>query len=343
MTTDKKAVLVVGGAGYIGSHACKAVAAHGLLPVCFDNLSAGHPELVKWGPLVVGDLADRKLLSGVFAEHPIQAVMHFAAHAYVGESVIDPARYYGNNVANTLNLLDCMRSAGVGAIVFSSTCATYGVPQTVPIGEDHPQAPINPYGWSKLMVEQILKDYERAYGLRHAILRYFNAAGADLAGETGEWHAPETHLIPLVLDVAIGRRESIDIFGSDYPTADGTCIRDYIHVTDLAEAHVLALDAIGATGQSLICNLGNGRGFSVREVIAGVERLTGKPIATRISPRRAGDPPALVGDAAKARSVLGWKPRYESLDAILATAWNWHRLPMRNIGCVPNPPEITHA
>lgn len=340
---DKKAVLVVGGAGYIGSHACKAIAARGLLPVCFDNLSAGHRELVNWGPLVVGDLADRKLLSRVFAEYPIQAVMHFAAHAYVGESVIDPARYYGNNVANTLNLLDCMRSAGVGAIVFSSTCATYGVPQTVPIGEDHPQAPINPYGWSKLMVEQILKDYERAYGLRHAILRYFNAAGADPAGETGEWHAPETHLIPLVLDVAIGRREAIDIFGSDYPTADGTCIRDYIHVTDLAEAHVLALDAIGATGQSLICNLGNGRGFSVREVIAGVERLTGKPIATRVSARRAGDPPALVGDAAKARSVLGWNPRYESLDAILATAWNWHQLSMRNIGGVPNPPEITHA
>jgi UDP-glucose-4-epimerase GalE len=250
--------------------------------------------------------------------------MHFAAHAYVGESVIDPARYYGNNVANTLNLLNCMRSAGVGAIVFSSTCATYGVPHSVPIREDHPQAPINPYGWSKLMVEQILKDYERAYGLRHAILRYFNAAGADPHGETGEWHEPETHLIPLVLDVAIGKRKHIEVFGDDYPTADGTCIRDYIHVTDLADAHLLALDAIRTTQQSLICNLGNGQGFSVKEVIASAERITGRPIATRVSARRAGDPPALVGDAAIARSILGWSPRYKSLDSILETAWTWH-------------------
>jgi UDP-glucose-4-epimerase GalE len=321
---DKTAVLVVGGAGYIGSHACKAIAARGLLPVCFDNLSAGHRELVNWGPLVVGDLGDRAALAQVFEQYPIRSVMHFAAHAYVGESVIDPARYYGNNVANTLNLLNCMRSAGVGAIVFSSTCATYGVPHSVPIREDHPQAPINPYGWSKLMVEQILKDYERAYGLRHAILRYFNAAGADPHGETGEWHEPETHLIPLVLDVAIGKRKHIEVFGDDYPTADGTCIRDYIHVTDLADAHLLALDAIRTTQQSLICNLGNGQGFSVKEVIASAERITGRPIATRVSARRAGDPPALVGDAAIARSILGWSPRYKSLDSILETAWTWH-------------------
>lgn len=321
---DKTAVLVVGGAGYIGSHACKAIAARGLLPVCFDNLSAGHRELVNWGPLVVGDLGDRTALAQVFEQYPISSVMHFAAHAYVGESVIDPARYYGNNVANTLNLLNCMRSAGVGAIVFSSTCATYGVPHSVPIREDHPQAPINPYGWSKLMVEQILKDYERAYGLRHAILRYFNAAGADPHGETGEWHEPETHLIPLVLDVAIGKRKHIEVFGDDYPTADGTCIRDYIHVTDLADAHLLALDAIRTTQQSLICNLGNGQGFSVKEVIASAERITGRPIATRVSARRAGDPPALVGDAAIARSILGWSPRYKSLDSILETAWTWH-------------------
>lgn len=320
----KTAVLVVGGAGYIGSHACKAIAARGLLPVCFDNLSTGHSELVKWGPLIVGELGDRASLDGVFQEHQISSVMHFAAHAYVGESVIDPAKYYGNNVANTLNLLNCMRNAGVGAIVFSSTCATYGVPHSVPIREDHPQAPINPYGWSKLMVEQILKDYERAYGLRHAILRYFNAAGADPNGETGEWHEPETHLIPLVLDVAIGKRKHIEVFGDDYPTADGTCIRDYIHVTDLADAHLLALDAIRTTQQSLICNLGNGQGFSVKEVIASAERITGRPIATRVSARRAGDPPALVGDAAIARSILGWSPRYKSLDSILETAWTWH-------------------
>ena len=321
---DKTAVLVVGGAGYIGSHACKAIAARGLLPVCFDNLSTGHRELVNWGPLVVGELGDRAVLTRVFQDFRIGSVMHFAAHAYVGESVIDPAKYYGNNVANTLNLLDCMRSAGVRAIVFSSTCATYGVPNSVPIREDHPQAPISPYGWSKLMVEQILKDYERAYGLRHAILRYFNAAGADPHGETGEWHDPETHLIPLVLDVAIGKRKLIEVFGADYPTDDGTCIRDYIHVTDLADAHLLALDAIQTTQQSLICNLGNGHGFSVKEVIAGAERVTGVRIGISVSLRREGDPPVLVGDASLARAALDWNPRFESIDAILATAWAWH-------------------
>lgn len=339
----KSAVLVVGGAGYIGSHACKAIAARGLVPVCFDNLSAGHRELVKWGPLVEGDLEDCEALECAFSDFPIASVMHFAAHAYVGESVVDPAKYYGNNVANTLNLLNCMRKAGVADIVFSSTCATYGVPHSVPIREDHPQAPINPYGWSKLMVEQILRDYQRAYGLRHAILRYFNAAGADPDGETGEWHDPETHLIPLVLDVAAGKREVIEIFGTDYPTADGTCIRDYIHVTDLAEAHLLALDTIRATRQSLVCNLGYGRGFSVKEVIAAAARVTGRPIATRVSARRAGDPPALVGDAAVARSILGWKPRHETLDAILATAWDWFQSQHRRTVHLQFQPEGTHA
>lgn len=336
-------MLVVGGAGYIGSHACKAIAARGLLPVCYDNLTAGHPELVRWGPLVIGDMGDRPALARVFAEYPIGSVMHFAAHAYVGESVADPARYYSNNVANTLNLLECMRNTGVRDIVFSSTCATYGVPHSVPIREDHPQVPINPYGWSKLMVEQILKDYDHAYGLRHAILRYFNAAGADPDGETGEWHDPETHLIPLVLDVAIGKRELIEIFGADYSTTDGTCIRDYIHVADLADAHLLALDAIRGTRRSLICNLGNGRGFSVKEVIASAERITGRAIATRVSARRAGDPPALVGDAAVARSVLGWTPRHETLDAILATAWNWHRSQHQRTRYPQTQPETHHA
>lgn len=318
-------VLVVGGAGYIGSHACKAIAAAGMQPVCYDNLSTGHRELVKWGPLVVGDLADRATLADALAEYRVDTVMHFAAHAYVGESVADPARYYRNNVANTLNLLDAMRAAGVATIVFSSTCATYGVPQGVPIGEDHPQAPINPYGWSKFMVEQFLRDYEHAYGMRHAILRYFNAAGADPAAETGEWHDPETHLIPLLLDVAIGVRPEISIYGDDYPTPDGTCIRDYVHVSDLADAHLLAQQHLLDGERSLVCNLGNGRGFSVREVVSAAQRVTGMPIATSMAPRRAGDPPALVGDSARARRQLGWQPRHDSIDTIMETAWTWHR------------------
>ena len=319
-------ILVVGGAGYIGSHVCKAIAAKGMRPVCFDNLGSGHRELVRWGPLMVGDLANRDTLSAVFAAHSVDAVMHFAAYAYVGESVRDPARYYANNVANTLNLLDCMRDAGVRDIVFSSTCATYGNPLAIPIDEDHPQVPINPYGWSKLMVEQILKDYSHAYGLHHASLRYFNAAGADPDAETGEWHDPETHLIPLVLDVALGRRADIAVFGDDYPTPDGTCIRDYIHVADLADAHLRALEWIRANDRSLACNLGNGQGFSVREIIAAAERITGRTIATRISPRREGDPPALVGDSARAREMLGWTPRYTDIDDIAATAWTWHQI-----------------
>lgn len=318
-------VLVVGGAGYIGSHACKAVAAAGMNPVCYDNLSTGHRELVKWGPLVVGDLSDPATLAGTFAEYKVDTVMHFAAHAYVGESVADPARYYRNNVANTLNLLDAMRVAGVETIVFSSTCATYGVPQCVPIGEDHPQAPINPYGWSKFMVEQFLRDYAHAYGMRHAILRYFNAAGADPAAETGEWHDPETHLIPLLLDVAAGVRPDISIYGDDYPTPDGTCIRDYVHVSDLADAHLLAQQRLLNGEQSLICNLGNGHGFSVREVVSAAERVTGASIATLMAPRRAGDPPVLVGDSARARRQLGWRPKHDSIDTIMETAWTWHR------------------
>jgi UDP-glucose-4-epimerase GalE len=325
MNKTENAILVVGGAGYIGSHACKAIAAQGMLPVCFDNLSTGHREMVKWGPLVAGDLADHACLRKTFATYPISAVMHFAAHAYVGESVLKPALYYANNVVNTIGLLDCMRDANVRSIVFSSTCATYGTPAAVPIIEDHPQAPINPYGWSKLMVEQILKDYERAYGTRHAILRYFNAAGADPEQETGEWHDPETHLIPLILDVALGKRASIAVFGDDYPTEDGTCVRDYIHVTDLADAHLLALHKLHSTNESLICNLGNGRGFSVREVISSAERVTGMTIKTDIASRREGDPPILVGDATKARRFLGWNPRFHSIDTILETAWNWHK------------------
>ena len=318
-------VLVVGGAGYIGSHACKAIAARGDVPVCFDNLGAGHRELAKWGPLVVGDLGDGATLAKVLRDFRIDAVMHFAAHAYVGESVTDPAKYYRNNVASTVTLLDCMRKAGVDAIVFSSSCATYGIPDSVPITEDHPQRPINPYGWSKLMVEQILKDYQQAYGLRHAVLRYFNAAGADPDCDTGEWHDPETHLIPLVLDSAMGRRPQVAIFGTDYPTPDGTCIRDYIHVTDLADAHILALDQLRRGLGSLVFNLGNGQGFSVREIIASAERVTGLRVPATIASRRAGDPPALVGDARKARELLGWLPRFQSIDTIVGSAWAWQR------------------
>ena len=317
-------ILVVGGAGYIGSHVCKAIAAKGMRPVCFDNLCSGHRELVRWGPLMVGDLADRDILSTVFATHPVDAVMHFAAYAYVGESVRNPARYYANNVANTLNLLDCMRDAGVRDIVFSSTCATYGNPLTIPIDEDHPQAPINPYGWSKLMVEQILKDYSHAYGLHHASLRYFNAAGADPDAETGEWHDPETHLIPLVLDVALGRCADIAVFGDDYPTPDGTCIRDYIHIADLVSAHILALGALESKDK-MIYNVGSGNGFSVREVIETARKVTGHAIPTVESPRRPGDSARLVASPTRIMSELGWKPTHTNMQEILSSAWEWHK------------------
>ncbi len=318
-------VLVTGGAGYIGSHACKALAGAGYQPVAYDNLGRGHREAVRWGPLVVGDLADRGLIEATMRHHHISAVMHFAAFAYVGESVSDPALYFRNNVAGSLVLLDAMAAAGVGCIVFSSTCATYGIPETTPIAETAPQRPVNPYGESKLMIERMLHWLAAARGLRYAALRYFNAAGADPDGETGEHHDPETHLIPLVLDAALGRRPAVEIYGTDYPTPDGTAVRDYIHVTDLAEAHVLALGHLQAGKPSLALNLGTGRGFSVREVIAAAERVTGRPVAQRESPRRAGDPAMLVADARRAREVLGWIPRFSGLDDILSTAWAWHR------------------
>ncbi len=319
-------VLVVGGAGYIGAHACKALHAAGFEPICLDNLVYGHEWAVRWGPLIRGDIADESLLNRVFSEHRIWAVMHFAAYAYVGESVADPARYYGNNVSATLVLLNAMRRHGVTRFVFSSTCATYGVPTRLPIPEDHPQAPINPYGHSKLMVEQILADFRSAYGLRSVSLRYFNAAGADPDGEIGESHDPETHLIPLVLDVAAGRRDAISVFGRDYDTPDGTCVRDYIHVTDLADAHVLALGALRDGSPRPVYNLGNGRGFSVAEVIDVCRRVTGHPIPVVDSARRPGDPPVLVGDATRARAELGWSPRYAELESIVETAWRWHQI-----------------
>jgi len=318
-------ILVTGGAGYIGSHACKALAAAGYTPVTFDNLVYGHADLVKWGPLERGDLLDGERIRQVIAHYRPQAVMHFAAYAYVGESVTEPAKYYRNNVVGTLNLLDAMRESGVGRLVFSSTCATYGEPQQIPISESHPQQPINPYGTTKLMIEQVLRDYSQAYGLRAIALRYFNAAGADPQGECGEDHTPETHLIPLVLEVAAGRRSRITVFGDDYPTPDGTCIRDYIHVTDLATAHLQALAYLEQQSGFHPFNLGNGRGFSVNEVIACAEQVTGQKIAVEIGARRPGDPPQLIGDANAAIRQLGWHQALGELPQIIESAWAWHQ------------------
>jgi UDP-arabinose 4-epimerase len=316
-------VLVTGGAGYIGSHACKALAAAGHEPVTYDNFSMGHTWAVKWGPLEHGDLLDRERLATAMAAHRPEAVIHFAAVAFVGESVDNPSKYYRNNVVGTLNLLDAMRDHGVSRIVFSSTCATYGDPVSLPLVEQHPQAPINPYGRSKLMVEQMLKDYADAYGLSSVALRYFNAAGADPGGETGEEHDPETHLIPLTLETAAGLREKITVFGRDHATPDGTCVRDYVHVADLAEAHVRALEAVGAKSGARAYNLGTGRGYSVAEIIAAARRVTGREIRVEEGPRRAGDPPTLVADPRAARRELGWEPRYSDIDTMLGTAWAW--------------------
>jgi UDP-glucose-4-epimerase GalE len=317
-------ILVTGGGGYVGSHACKALAAAGCTPVVYDNLGRGHRELVRWGPLEVGDVCDGARLDEVFAKHRPEAVMHFAAFAYVGESVEDPALYYRNNVGGTLELLEAMRRAGVGALVFSSTCATYGVPDRMPITEGTPQRPINPYGTTKLVIEHVLRDFDAAYGLRSVSLRYFNAAGCDPDGEAGEIHDPEPHLIPRVLMAAAGELPQVDIFGTDYPTPDGTCLRDYIHVADLAQGHVQALDHLQRGGATTAVNLGTGRAFSVREVIAAAERVTGRRIQVRAGPRRPGDPPVLVADATRARTLFGFAPRFTEIEPIVATAWRWH-------------------
>ncbi len=318
-----ESILITGGAGYIGSHVCKLLAQAGYRPVAFDNLSRGSREAVRWGPLVEGDIADRPLVSATLREHECAAVMHFAAFAYVGELVDDPALYYRNNLVGSLMLLDAMREAGVGRLVFSSSCVVYGTPERSPIDETTPAAPVNPYGESKLAVERALSWYDRAYGLRHVALRYFNAAGADRDGETGSRHDPETRLIPLVLRAALGQSGPIEIFGTDYPTPDGTAIRDYIHVEDLAAAHVKALEYLATGGVSTTLNLGTGSGHSVREVIAAVERATGRPVPRREAARRAGDPPRLVADPARARELLGWRPRLSDLDTIIKTALAW--------------------
>ena len=319
-----KNVLVTGGAGYIGSHACKALALAGYEPTTFDNLVYGHRPAVRWGPLIVGDILDAQALEGAFRTVKPIAVMHFAAYAYVGESVDNPGKYYRNNVVGTLNLIEAMRDHSVSKLIFSSTCATYGVPDSVPIAESHPQHPVNPYGASKLMIERMLSDFDSAHGLRSISLRYFNAAGADPDGETGESHDPETHLIPLILDAAAGLRDHITVFGDDYDTPDGTCVRDYIHVSDLADAHVLALRALADGAKTTAYNLGNGRGFSVGEVISAARSVTGREINVLQGSRRAGDPPMLVGDASRIRRELGWEPRFSGIDDMVSSAWRWH-------------------
>ncbi len=318
-----KNILVTGGAGYIGSHTCKALSLAGYRPITYDSLIYGHKWAVKWGPLEIGDILDEERLDYVLQQYKPEAVIHFAAFAYVGESVENPLKYYRNNVVGTLNILEALLRNKIDKFVFSSTCATYGVPQHVPITEQHPQKPINPYGQSKLIVEQMLKDFDKSYKLRSVALRYFNAAGADPEGEIGECHHPETHLIPLVLEVATGKREYIEIFGDNYDTPDGTCIRDYIHVNDLANAHVLALDYLSQGKDSAFFNLGNGKGFSVEEVINIARHVTNKDIPSIVRPKRAGDPAILVGDASQAHSTLGWKPNYSSLELQISHAWNW--------------------
>ena len=319
------AILVCGGAGYIGSHINKQLNAEGYETVVFANLVYGHKEAVKWGTFVQGDLANIEDMEAVFEKYPIEAVFHFAAFAYVGESVGEPEKYYYNNVVNTLNLLKVMRKYGCNRMIFSSTCATYGEPERVPITENMSQNPINPYGMTKLMVERIFKDYQKAYGLQFVVLRYFNAAGADPEGEIGESHNPETHIIPLVLDAASGKRTDIKVFGTDYDTADGSCIRDYIHVTDLASAHLLALHYLENGGESDFFNLGNALGTSVLEVVDSVRRITGKKFKVTFADRRPGDPATLVGSSEKAQRVLGWKPVYGEIDTIVTHAWNWYQ------------------
>jgi UDP-arabinose 4-epimerase len=317
------AVLVTGGAGYIGSHTAKALSKAGFEPVVLDNLSRGYRDAVRWGPFLKADVEDKAALRRAFREYSIDAVLHFAAFAYVGESMRDPGRYFQNNVTGTLNLLEAMREEGVTKIVFSSTCATYGDPQQIPISETCPQKPVNPYGESKLMVERLLYWYSGIHGFATVALRYFNAAGADTEGELGEHHEPETHLIPLALAAASGSIGGLDIYGSDYPTPDGTAVRDYLHVDDLAEAHVAALRYLQAGGASDAFNLGTGAGHSVRNVVKMVEQVTRQKVPVRECPRRSGDPASLIAEASKAAGVLGWRPQCSSLEEMIRTAWEW--------------------
>ncbi|MGQ9777128.1 MAG: UDP-glucose 4-epimerase GalE [Thermodesulfobacteriota bacterium] len=320
----KDYILVAGGAGYIGSHVNKLLSQKGFKTVVYDNLSRGYRDFVKWGEFFEGDLLDENRLRSCFEKYQIGAVMHFSALALVEESVLQPERYYQNNVIGTLKLLEVMRAFETKYFIFSSTCATYGLPEKIPISEDHPQNPINPYGRTKLIIEEALKDYDQAYDLRYINLRYFNAAGADPEGEIGELHQPETHLIPLILYTALGLREEIKIFGTDYPTRDGTCIRDYIHVMDLADAHLKALQYLIDEGKSDSFNLGNGQGYSVREVIEAAKNVTQRDFKVVESGRREGDPPILISRSQKAMEVLNWKPQYEDIESMIETAWRWY-------------------
>ena len=317
-------VFVTGGAGYVGSHCCKAFSEAGWSVVVYDNLSRGWRDFVRWGPLIEGDILDYEALSSAMAQVKPDIVAHFAAVAYVGESVADPGRYYLTNTSGSLNVLRAMQQAGVESILFSSSCTTYGVPKATPISEDHPQAPISPYGWSKLVVEQMLRDFGAAHGLRSVALRYFNASGADPGGEIGERHEPEPHLIPLAIRAAMPGDFELSIFGGDFETPDGTCIRDYVHVSDLSDAHLKAISYLQAGGASDVFNLATGAGASVIEITKAVERVGGHPVRYKMGPRRQGDPAALVASADKAARILGWRPSRSSLDQIVADAWKWH-------------------
>jgi UDP-arabinose 4-epimerase len=317
-------VLVTGGAGYIGSHVCKVLKRNGFFPIVYDNLSTGHAYAVKWGPLILGDLADRHNIRETCIRYRPQAVFHFAANALVGESVLHPAKYYRNNTSNSLILLEEICEAKIPYFIFSGTCAVYGNPQFLPLTEEHPLAPINPYGWSKRMIEQMLKDFDAAYGLRFVALRYFNAAGADLEQEIGENHDPETHLLPSILQAALQLREEIVVYGTDFATTDGSAIRDYVHVCDLAEAHLLALRMLLEGEKSRVFNLGTGKGTSVWEMIHAVQKYVSKKIPVRIAERRAGDPSSLVASADLASTMLGWNPKYSDLETLIRSAWKWH-------------------
>ena len=318
-------ILVTGGAGYIGSHTLRLLKASGLEPICFDNLSSGYPEFAAGFTFYHSDLSDSNDLNAVFSAHDISAVIHFASHALVEESYRNPYKYYHNNIMNALNLLEAMRCHAVSMIVFSSSCATYGIPGRVPLEETMPLNPMNPYGVTKMVIERILSDYQNAHGLRHVSLRYFNAAGATSDGSLGGWHVPETHLIPRLLEIAMGSGTAAEIYGDDYPTPDGTCIRDYIHVEDLGLAHIAALKYLSSGHPPEVFNLGTGSGYSVLQVVDEVVRITGRRVPTMIRPRRPGDPPQLVANPRKAETLLGWRSRHSSLEEIVSTAWNWRR------------------
>jgi UDP-glucose 4-epimerase len=316
-------ILVAGGAGYIGAHTCLDLYNKGFTPIAYDNLSNGHAEFVQWGPLEIGDIRDREKLDEVLRKHKPVAIMHFAAAIEVGESVRNPGAYYDNNVAGTITLLRAAQAAGIDKMVFSSTCATYGIPSSIPMDEAHTQSPINPYGRSKLIVEQILQDLDLYQGFRSFILRYFNAAGADPEGRIGEWHSPETHAIPIAIETAMGRRPHFQVLGTDYDTRDGSCVRDFVHVLDLADAHTRAIEHLLNHGTSHALNLGTGRGTTVKELLEAVRRVVGRDFKIAHAPRRGGDSPALVADNALARRTIGWSPNHD-LESIIATAWNWH-------------------